>query len=394
MAVLTSQAYSLPNFRGPLIRSLVARGVRVLALAPDFDERTRERVRELGACPVDISMDRTGSRPLRDLLDTIGLAWRLRRLRIDALFSYFVKPVIFGSLAARAAGVPRRFAMVAGLGYVFTPGSAPLPLRRRMLRSLVTNLYRAGFAACDVIFFQNSDDATFFTQAGLTGSARVVQIEGTGVEVDRFGPYPPRQEPVTFLLMARLLREKGIREYAEAAKIVRKERPEARFVLLGGFDPNPGALGRPEVESWVNAGILQWQDHVEDVRPWLAQSSVFVLPSYREGKPRSTQEALAAGRAVITTDVPGCRDTVVDGVNGFLVPARDPDALARAMMRFIDDPSLIAGMGAASRRLAEEKFNVEKINSVILRELGLDGPDTGSEQTILRPEIVRRRASG
>ncbi|MBX3560571.1 MAG: glycosyltransferase family 4 protein [Sphingomonas sp.] len=378
MAVLSNGAYSLSNFRGPLIRSLVDRGIRVFALAPDFDERTRERVREFGAEPVDIAMERTGMRPLRDLLDSIRLARQLRALELDAVLSYFIKPVIYGSLAARAVGVPRRFAMVAGVGYVFISDGGSLPVRRRLLRWLVMRLYKLGFASCEVVFFQNGDDVDFFTRARLTGPARVVQIAGTGVDLDQLPQSSPPLRPVTFLLMARLLREKGIREYAEAARIVSQQRSGAHFVLLGGFDPNPGSLSRAEIDAWVSGGLLHWYDHVEDVRPWLARSSVYVLPSYREGKPRSTQEALAVGRAVITTDVPGCRDTVVDGLNGFLVPARDSVALAQAMIRFIDEPSLIVRMGEESRTLAEERFDVSRINAEMLRAMDIPDRNTAA----------------
>ena len=158
-------------------------------------------------------------------------------------------------------------------------------------------------------------------------------------------------------------------EYAEAARRVKAKYPTARFVLLGGLDPNRGGLGRAQVQAWVTEGLLEWPGHVE-VKPWLAQASVYVLPSYyREGVPRSTQEALAMGRPVITTDAPGCRETVVDGENGFLVPVRDVEALAERMIRFIEEPALIETMGQASRRLAQERFDVRRINARIMEIL-------------------------
>jgi glycosyltransferase involved in cell wall biosynthesis len=172
-------------------------------------------------------------------------------------------------------------------------------------------------------------------------------------------------------MVARLLREKGIVEYARAAMIIKKKHPDTRFILLGGLDTNPGALSRDQVEQWAAAGILEWPGHVSDVSRWLAQTSVYVLPSYREGVPRSTQEAMAMARPVITTDVPGCRETVIDGENGFMVPVRNADALAAAMERFIMQPDLIEKMGQASRSIAEERFDVHKINQAILREIGI-----------------------
>jgi glycosyltransferase involved in cell wall biosynthesis len=183
------------------------------------------------------------------------------------------------------------------------------------------------------------------------------------------------QAPITFLLMARLLREKGIGEYAAAARAVRRDHPDTRFVLLGGLDPNPHGLRAEEVQAWVDEGLLEWPGHVDDVSGVLADSSVYVLPSYyREGVPRSTQEALAAGRPVITTDSVGCRETVIDGRNGFLIPVRDVEALAGAMRRFIERPALLASMGRESHLLAEERFDVRRINAVMLGHMGIERP--------------------
>jgi glycosyltransferase involved in cell wall biosynthesis len=374
VALISSTAITITNFRGPLIEAMVAAGVRVHALAPDYDDRSRQAVAALGAEPVDFSLERTGMRPGRDLLDAMRLARVLRRLRPDATFAYFIKPVIYGSLAARLARVPRRFALVAGLGYVFTSSGEPSSLKRRGLRAIVSSLYALAFRACERVFFQNGDDIAQFVGAGLVSKDRVTLLNGSGVDLDRLSVAPLPPGPPVFLLMARLLREKGIVEYAEAARIIHRTWPDIRFLLVGGTDPNPGGLSASQVEGWVREGAIEWPGHVDDVGPWLERSSVYVLPSYREGKPRSTQEAMARGRAVITTDAPGCRDTVDEGVNGFLVPVRDVDALAAAMRRFIEDPSLIARMGRDSRRLAEERFDVHRINAQILGTMGIAGP--------------------
>lgn len=375
IAILSSSALSLVNFRDALIARLVGAGLRVWALAPDHDDDTRARLRALGAEPVDISLDRTGMHPLRDLADMIGLAHTFRRLAPDAVLGYFVKPVIFGSLAARLARVKHRFALVAGLGFVFTPEAGRPSLRRKWLRRIVSALYGAGFAACHKVFFQNGDDIAEFAAAGLIDPAKAVQLNGTGVDLSRFAPAPPVTEPVSFILVARMLKEKGIVEFATAARAVKALHPDARFHLAGGLDPNPGGLSRAEIQSWADEGILEWHGHVEDVRPLIAASSVFVLPSfYREGKPRSTQEALAMAKPVITTDWVGCRDTVVDGVNGFLVPIRDSKALEQAMLRFIGNPALIPAMGAESRRLAEERFDIDAINDEMLAVMGIGKP--------------------
>lgn len=369
-ALITSQAFSLSNFRGPLITALVAQGIQVLAFAPDYDEQSRASVRALGAMPIDYSLSRTGVNPLSDTFNTVRLAVLLNRLRPDVTLSYFIKPVIFGTLAAWLAGVPRRVAMIEGLGYVFTPSGENQPFLRKLLRSLVSWLYRFALARAHKVIFLNSDDIDEFVGAGLVQDSKVVKLGGIGVDLADWPLTKPVTRPVMFLLAARLLREKGIVEFAEAARLVKVRHSEVRFVLLGGLDPNPGGLGHPEVQAWVTERVLEWPGHVA-VKPWLAQTSVFVLPSYREGVPRSTQEAMAMGRAVITTNAPGCRETVDEGVNGFLVPVRDVPALVNAMLRFVETPALIETMGLESRRLAEDRFDVNKINERLLDILGV-----------------------
>jgi len=370
-ALITSQAFSIANFRGPLIAALVARGVAVFAIAPDYDAQTRDSVLALGATPVDCSLNRTGMNPVKDMLSVFRLAMLLRRLRIDVSLGYFIKPVIFGTLAAVLAGVPQRFCMIEGLGYVFTPSSGAEPLLRRLLRKLVSRLYKTALKFAKQVFLLNDADIADMVSQGLLQKSQVVKLGGIGVDLAEWLPAPCVIEPVTFLLAARLLREKGIVEYAEAARIVKATFPATRFLLLGGLDPNPGGLSAAEVNVWAQQGLLEWPGHVP-VKNWLAQASVYVLPSYyREGVPRSTQEAMAMGRAVITSDAPGCRETVVEGLNGFLVPVRDPQSLAKAMLRFIEQPELIKSMGEASRVLAVERFDVHKVNGVMLATMGI-----------------------
>jgi glycosyltransferase involved in cell wall biosynthesis len=370
IAIITSQAFSLVNFRGPLIRDLVACQVKVYALAPDFNDELRHTILVLGAQPVDFSLARTGMNPLRDGLDTIRLALLLRRLRPDVTLAYFIKPVIYGTLAAWLARVPHRVGMIEGLGYVFTPSGNSVAWRRQWLQRAVSGFYRLSLAKAHKVIFLNPDDISEFVGNGLIEEKKAANLGGIGVDLNEWFPVPVVKKPMTFLLAARLLREKGIIEYAEAARRVKADHPEARFVLLGGLDPNPGGLSKAEVQGWVEEGVLEWPGHVP-VKPWLAQASVYVLPSYREGVPRSTQEAMAMGRPVITTDAPGCRETVVEGENGFLVPVHDPEALARAMLCFIERPQLVETMGRVSRTLAEERFDVNKINAKILGWLGV-----------------------
>lgn len=372
ISIVGNQAFSLLNFRGPMIAEMVASGSEVFALAPDYDETTCAQVIALGAKPVNYSLSSTGMNPLRDIADILRLACFFHRLKPDMSLAYVPKPVIYSTLASWLARIPRRFALITGLGYSFTPSIKSEPLKRRMLRHLVLNLYKVALKRADKVFFQNDDDRDLFISAGIVKASQSIRINGTGVELNQWQPVPPVKDPITFLLTARLLREKGIVEYVEAARLVKDKYPKVRFILLGGLSSNPGALSRVEVENWVAEGILEWPGNVLNVKSWLAQASVYVLPSYyREGIPRSTQEAMAMARPVITTDAPGCRETVIEGENGFLVSVRDPDALAAAMERFILQPDLIDKMGHASRKIAEERFDVHKINQVILREMGI-----------------------
>lgn len=374
VALITSGAYTLPNFRGSLIRLLVARGVRVLALAPDYSDAIRERVRALGAEPVDFSLSRTGFNPWRDSADLVRLTRLLRVLRPDATLCYFAKPVIYGGLAAAAAGVPRRIGMIEGLGYLF--GDERRGVRHRLVRGITERLYRAASKRADVTLFLNAEDRDLFVARGIVSAAKTRNIGAIGVALENFSVSVADSAPVSFLLMARLLREKGIEQFVAAARLLRPSFPDARFVVLGGVDNNPTSVTEAEMRGWVSEGLIEWPGHVDDIRPILAQAGVFVLPSYyREGVPRSIQEAMASGKPVITTDHVGCRDTVDPGVNGFLVPVRDVEALAAAMRRFLVAPELIRSMGLASRRIAEERFDARRIDDLLAALLLDDAQD-------------------
>lgn len=373
ISVITSQAFSIVNFRGALIRDLVSQGVRVYAMAPDFDDTIRGQVTALGAEPVDIDLQRTGMNPLRDIRDAWALVRKLRELQPDVVLAYFVKPVIYGMAASWLVGVPRRIAMVEGLGYAFTlqPASPSWKsLRRRALRYTVTLMYRVALSCAHKVIFLNQDDIAQFIGDRVVSSSKVELLGGIGVDLDELSGTPKSMHPITFLLAARLLREKGILEYVEAARKVKSQYPFVRFILLGALDSNPSALTHSDVGAWVNEGLLEWPGHVV-VKPWLAQASVFVLPSYREGVPRSTQEAMAMGLAIITTDVPGCRETVVDGCNGYLIPVQNIEALASAMIKLLSNPERTLAMGLESRRMAIQKFDVKKINARLLTILNL-----------------------
>lgn len=370
MGFISGQAFSIHNFRGSLIRELVEKGITVYALAPDFDDVSRSAVTALGALPLDSSLSRAGMNPIRDFFDTCRLSRQLAQLKLDATFAYFIKPTIYGSLAAWVAGVRNRFAMIEGAGYVFNEQQSQ-KIRGRILRKIVIWLYSLALRHVHRVFLLNRDDRQLFTETGMVDANKVVLLNGIGVDLDFFSVRPPVIQPICFLMIARLLREKGVYEYVDAARIVKSSYPDVRFLLLGTVDVNPGSLSQTEIDEWVAENVIESPGHVSDVRPWLEQASVFVLPSYREGLPRSTQEAMAMGRPVITTDAVGCRDTVEEGINGFKVPVGNAKAIAEAMLVFIRQPDLIRSMGAMSRQMAEKNYDVKKINKLILSEMAI-----------------------
>lgn len=361
-------ADSLIKFRGPMLLAMVQRGHRVTAVAPSASPMVRASLSSMGVDYRDVPLSRTGLNPLPDLRTLLHLIRLFRELKPDAVLSYTIKPVIYGSLAAYIARVPAIYSMITGLGYAF----AGTGTERKWIARLAAFLYGLAVRRNRRVFFQNPDDRAFFLDAGMLRCADcAVLINGSGVDLHQFGHVSPPTGVPSFLLVARLIKDKGILEYVEAARVVKRSHPEAQFRLLGPLDINPTALSAAQIAAWESEGLISYLGETWDVRPALADCSVFVLPSYSEGTPRSTLEALALGRAVITTDAPGCRETVVDGENGFLVPVRNAPALAQAMSKFVEHPELVERMGNAGRRLAEEKFDVNKVNAAILGAMEL-----------------------
>lgn len=352
--LLSNDIGNLYRFRSALIREFVSRGYQVFAAAPPQSGSYQARIEGLGAvfCPWDIR--RTGRNPLPDLVAVAKLARLLRHVRPDIFFGYTIKPVIYGMLAARLVGVPWRTAMITGLGYAFMHGEK---FSGKIVQSLGWLGYRAALNQANVVVFQNDDDIASFRKWGLLSRHVLVgKVNGSGVDIQQYSERPLPEGPPVFLMMARLLRDKGVYEFIDAARRVRQRLPTARFLLVGAPDSNPTAIRQSEVDGWVAEGLIDYRGHLEDPRPALAEAHVFVLPSYREGTPRVNLEAMATGRAIITTDVVGCRETVIDGVTGLLVPSHDPAPLAEAMFRLGSDLGLAANMGKAGRCLCEERF--------------------------------------
>lgn len=368
--LLGTTAFNSIIFRQDLIKELVSNGHEVYVFGLCFSPDEDDQLRALGATPVAYSFSRTGLNPFRDIKDTLKLARQIKAIRPDLVFSYFAKPVVFGTIAAKIAGVPRRIAMLEGLGFTFTEQPNGLPFKTKLIRSVQVLLYRLAFPLLERIIFLNPDDPVDLVEKYKLKVKQVSVLGGIGLNLADYPYSVPQAEPVRFIFIGRLLAEKGVNEYIAAAQLVRQRYPEAEFVMLGGLDEaNPGGLTRIELDTLIAQGAVIHLGHVDNVGEWLANSSVFVLPSYREGVPRSTQEALAIGRAVITTDVPGCRETVVDGVNGFFVPPWSSEQLAEKMIRFIEQPELIEQMGKESYRIAQEKFDAHEVNQRLVAML-------------------------
>ncbi len=367
LLLIGSNARSLYSNRGDLIRELCELGHRVEALIPESDYL--DEVETLGIPVWKYRLGRTGTNPLSDLIAMGALVRLLRQKRPRIVLTYGVKSVVYGAVAARLARVPHVYSMITGLGHAYTTKSA----KTRFLRAIVTPLYRLGISLSDRVFFQNPDDeAEFISRGILRDRSKAVRINGSGVNLEAFAERPLPEGDIVFLFVGRMLTEKGIAEFVEAASTLKCRYPAARFVAVGPHDRNlPHAVGGRDLDEWRAAARVEFVGEVKDVRPWLEKCTVFVLPSYREGTPRAVLEAMSVGRPIVTTDAPGCRETVVDGMNGFLVPPRDAAELAAGMERFLLEPELIPRMASESRRIAEEKYDVRKVNRVILEGMGM-----------------------
>jgi glycosyltransferase involved in cell wall biosynthesis len=368
IVLLGNTSRGIVNFWSVLLEGLKAAGCRVSVFAPEGDADAESDIRAMGVALHHYPLDRKGLNPARDLATLTALYRLFRREKPDMLFCYTIKPVIYGCLAARFAGIRRRFATITGLGYMFEADSAI----KKVLMVFAALLYRLALSGTTAIFFQNPEDKAFFEKARIVRPAQRVELtRGTGVDVAHFAPAPlPPGSPV-FLLVGRLLEAKGLYEYAEAARMLKKRHPDVRFQLLGPPEQGLGAVAPETVRGWEREGVIEYLGQTKDVRPYLAAAGVVVLPSWREGVPCSVMEGMSMGRPAVVTDAPGCREAVLSGVNGYLTPLRDPKALADAMERFIRRPEDIASMGAASRRIAVEHFDARKVSARIMSVMGL-----------------------
>ena len=361
------------GFRAELIKNLNLKNITVYAFTTDNDALELEKISVLGAIPISYQLNRGGLNPLADMLATYKLAQQIKQLKPDLVFSYFAKPVIFGTLAAKIAKVPKIIGMLEGLGYTFTDQPNGLSSKTKLIKAIQVFLYKLALPKLDQLILLNHDDKTDLLINNDIEVKETYILGGIGLDLNQYKYSPVTKDlPIQFLFIGRLLKEKGIHDFIAAAQIVKQKFPQTTFTVLGGIDEaNLGALTQGELTQSIDQNVIDYPGHVENIAEWIKQSHVFVLPSYREGVPRSTQEAMAIGRPVITTDVPGCRDTVIDGVNGFLVPKWNPQALAEKMIYFIEHPEQVRMMGDQSHKIAIEKFDAEKVNQRLLEILGI-----------------------
>lgn len=375
--IIASYPASILKFRGPLIKALQDKGFEIHIAVPELDSHPEEvkALKKLGYILHDIPMQRTGTNPLKDAAALLSLYLIMKKVKPSHILAYTIKPVIYGTLAAKAAKVPNRFALITGLGYAFQ--QVEETGKRSKLQKLIHALYKQALSETSKVFFQNPDDSNLFKKMNLISSATpTVVVNGSGVDIAEYevAPIPITADnklELRFLLIARLLEAKGVREYAKAAKIIKTKYPQVQFDLVGWVDDNPDSIKQQELDQWIEDETVNFWGKLADVKPAIAKSSVYVLPSYREGTPRTVLESMAMGRPIITTDAPGCRETVIDGCNGYLVEVKSVDDLVKAMQKFIANPDLITQMGKASRVLAEEKFDVHAVNQIMLHEMGL-----------------------
>jgi glycosyltransferase involved in cell wall biosynthesis len=367
-------AWTLYNFRAGLLRALQKEGHIVIGGGAGGDG-FEDYITDLGVPFVSLPVDRQGINLPADL----KLLWTLyrwyQRERPAVVHHFTIKPVIYGSIAARLAGVPRIINTVTGLGYVFIEDDVT------WLRYIVKKLYSIALNCADFTFFQNRDDLAYFRSHGLIQPGKAGLLPGSGVDCSFFSPVVVGRSPdapITFLMVARLLREKGVEEFVEAARVVKDSFPMARFQLLGPRDErNPTVVSVSDLARWQEDKIITWLGETTDVRPIMAQADVVVLPSYREGTPRALLEAAAMAKPIITSDTAGCREVVEDGVNGFLVRVKDVQALTKAMIHLIQDSALRERMGKAGRAKVEQEFEEWSVIKKVMESYGKEALHEG-----------------
>ena len=363
VVITSNTSWNILNFRLPVVEALLAHDVKVTVVAPE-DEYTA-RLTEMGLGFVPLDMNRGGTNPLAELASFLRFVRILRALRPDVVLPFTIKNNLYALYAGRLLGI-RAFPNISGLGIAFT--------KNTWLSLAARRLYRFGAPAAPAMFFQNQNDAAYFLRAGIIDKTKARILPGSGVDLARFTQTPLPEGPVTFLMIARLMHDKGTAEFANAARRIRNTDPDVRFDLIGALEKaNDKAVSQADIAAWEKEGLITWHGHVDDVRPFIRRAHCIVLPSYYpEGTPRSLLEGAASGRPVITTDMPGCRNVVEEGRTGYLVAPRSAEALAAAMDRFLRLPAQEReAMGAAGRHKIEREYDQAIVQKAYLDALVL-----------------------
>lgn len=364
---ITAATFTIPWFREDMLRDFAGRVDDVVVLGNETDEKWIPYFEELGVRYRTYPVSRNGLNPISDVKTYRALKRIIAEECPDKVLTNFVKANVYGCIAAHNRGIKDIYVMMGGLGSVFHGDDR----KSRLARLFVTAEYRASLKHSKKIFFQNDEDSKLLCDLGTVKSEQVVRIYGSGVNTEHF-KQEPLPEQMSFVFIGRLVRGKGVLDYLDAARIVKREYPDVRFDLVGPYDTNPSGLKPEDIEPYIEDGTVVYHGEQKDVRPYLKNASCFVLPSYYgEGTPKSALEALATGRPLIVADAVGCREVVEDGVNGFLVPPRDAGEIAHAMVKLIEESGLIKRLGKASRHMAMEVFDVRRVNESILETMGL-----------------------
>ena len=349
------------NFRGDLLLAIQRHGYETIVTGPNQDNV--DKIIALGGHFFEIPMDKNGVNVFADLHYLWRLYKLMRKVKPDVVLGYTIKPVIYGTIAAWLAGVPKRNAMITGAGYLFANRS----LKAVLLRNISLGLYKIGLGVASNVIFQNKDDQEEFIKYHLCQPKKCYVVNGSGVNMLRFSPSLYPKIP-TFFMLSRMIYSKGVMDFFEAAKIIKGKYTNCRFMILGKIETMPDGVKPEEVAPYVVDGIVEHFPETDQIDKYYAQASVFVLPTaYREGTPRVILEAMASARPIITTNTPGCKETVIEGQNGFFVPIHDAKALAKKMEYFIIHPEKIAEMGKRSLELCQEKYEISKVNQHMLK---------------------------
>lgn len=365
--IIGTLASSLYNFRGQLLKLIKKLDIQVVGLASGGTEADTKAIQQLGAEYIDYPVSRSGLNPKDDFKSFKAFRVIFKNEKPDVILAYTIKPIIWGAFAARVVPRCRFYALVTGLGFAFQKGN----WKKNLLMKLVIFLYSTALKRADKVIFQNPDNLQVFIDLGIVPEHKTAIVNGSGVDINHFEVKPLPSKP-TFLLIARLLGDKGIREYLKAASIVKQQFPNVVFQLVGPEDPSPDGISLSELTKLNNNNPVDYFGGTCDVRPYIEACSIFVLPSYHEGLPRTVLEAMATGRPILTTDVPGCRETVINGENGWLVEKANVELLVEKMIWFIENPHEWQRMAEASRAMVEDKFDVNKVNKELMNIMGLD----------------------